>query len=510
MPRLKFPWKPRPKVESEEDLVSAYGVLMPHKTKRDLKYISLSTAIGIAFVTITGFPAANPILTAFYKDELHMSDSMIGLIMALPQLAVLIQVPFSLWFRRSKGMRWLYLLPSFIVRLSFVVMSFLAFLVGSGALVMSRASYIVLGVMSIASIAQWVADLSLNTWLGLTIPYPCRGRYLTSRQTYSTLATIFFTLVLILVSAPLSNSKYQYVLYFFFAALFGFIELILFLPVSVPSQETSFSPEQEEKERNQKPPFRDLLSPYSDKNYRTYLAFVLLWYFGVGIPQPYFNVHMNDYLKLSLGLQNLLGIGVKSVGTVLFAKGMGRLSDRYGNRSVLLLSASVATFLPVIYLFVCPTRLYLIGLVNFLSGIFFVGVDMNVYTMSIFLAPEDKRPNYLVAKGITQAILATVPGVLIGGQLMQHLEEPLARLNWTFFGGQPVIPFQVTLSLSFLFRGLATFIFARRIRPAEDDEGYRAFLREQAKTLFFKAKYFRKRLHILWFYLKRRIRRINH
>ena len=457
-----------------DELVGAYGILMPEQTRRDLSYITIAASVGILFTVITGFPSASPILTAFYKNELQMSNGLLSVLMAIPQVAVIVQIPISLLLRKTPHLRAIALTSGLLVRLAFVLMAVLAFLGSQGLIEISRGKAIVIAIVTLSSLGVWTFDICVNSWLGLTIPYECRGRYLSTRQLIFTMSSLIFSVILIFITAPLAQVSWRFGFYFILAGIFGIADIAIFSKVSNPLARTEGAAPQPA--ARVKTSFKEVTQPLRDKNYRSLLGFVSVWYFAVGIPQPFFNVHMDAYLQIPLGVQMVLTTTVTGLGTVLFVRRMGRSADYYGYRNTLLLTSSVASCIPLFWIFITPTWSWLIIVANIFTGIFFVSTDMNLLSMSIFLAPNEKRPSYLVARTIFQALLGTVPGMLIGGQMMEKLAEPLRTAAIPFLNGQVLMPFHVTLMASFGLRTLAILLFGRKIRRQADELAFKAFL----------------------------------
>lgn len=492
---------------ADDELVSAYGILMPQRTRKNLSIITIAASIGILYAVITGFPGASPILTAFYKDELQMSDGLLSIVLSIPQVAVLIQIPISLFLSKRPNLKKMFIVSALLVRFAFVGLALVAFLSSTGRMTLAHGRLATVAIVTLSSLSLWASDITLNTWLGLAIPYQCRGRYLSTRQMVFTFSSLVFVLALMFISSPLAKVHWQYSFYFLLAAIFGIIDISLFVrvhytPTKPKTQDKIDAPEENvsEAQPSNNPSIKDITLPVKDKNYRTFLAFIMVWYFAVAIPQPFFNVHMNNYLNLSLGVQTLLTTGVTALGTVLFIRRMGRGSDFYGYRNMLLLTATVSVFLPFIWLFISPALSGLIIFANMLSGIFFVSTDMNVLSMSIFLAPSDKRPNYLVGKTLAQALLGTVPGMLLGGQLMERLAPVLEKAKLPFVSGQVLMPFHVVLLLSFVLRAVAVLVFARKIQQSAENPGFKAFLYELWQWVSRNLSGFNRRLRdALWF-----------
>lgn len=481
-----------------DELVGAYGILMPAQTRRDLSYITTAASIGILFAVITGFPNASPILTAFYKNELQMSNGLLSVLLAIPQVAVIVQIPISLLLRKTPHLRAIALVSGLLVRLAFILMAVLAYLGSQGLLEISRGRAIAIAIVTLSSLGVWTSDICVNSWLGLTIPYECRGRYLSTRQLLFTLSSLVFSVILVFITAPLAQLTWKYSFYFVLAGIFGIADIAIFAKVSNPLALPEIAATQAM--ARVKTGFKEVIQPLRDKQYRSLLGFVSVWYFAVAIPQPFFNVHMDSYLQLPLGLQTVLTTAVTGLGTVMFVRRMGRSADYYGYRNTLLLTAGVAVFLPLIWTFITPNWIGLILVANFLSGVFFVSTDMNVLSMSIFLAPADKRPSYLVARTLFQALLGTVPGMLIGGQLMEKLAAPLEARALPFLNGQVLMPFHVTLIVSFVLRLLALLLFGRKLERQEDEPAFKVFLGEIWRGLKNGLSGFNHRLNVAaWF-----------
>lgn len=517
--RLFRSLKNAPRVDvQDDDLVSAYGILMPQSKKRDLSLITAAATIGILFTVITGFPSASAILTAFYKDQLQMSNGLLSVVLAIPQLAVVVQIPISVVLRKSRHLKRFAVVSGLLVRVSFIVMAILAFLLSQNQLAVTQTRHLVILIVMLSSLGLWTADLSVNTWLGIVIPYPCRGRYLSHRQLIYTLSSLIFSLLLLVLASFLAKSSLQYMIYFLLAAVLGITDFLLLAKVRDPytaeaqngqeslqpdqaaTEQVTLSEEAAEISQEVKKKSAALLLPLRDRQYRTFLGFVSVWYFAVAIPQPFFNVHMNGYLGMSLGMQTVINTAVAAVGTMLSARPLGRLSDRYGYRNTLLLSSGIAIFLPLIWTTVTPASIWITFVANLFSGMFFVATDMNVFSMSIFLAPEEQRPSFLVAKTLAQALLGTVPGMLLGGSLMEALAAPLEAAALPFVFGQRLLPFHVLLMASFVLRTVAVLLFARRIRINKGEEAFKTFLAELSLWLRQRLSGFHHRLNVaLWF-----------
>lgn len=489
----------------------AFGVLMDGSTARDLYLIIFAVCIGVAFSVITGFPLASPIFTAFLKEELQFSDSMYGLISALPWFTVLVQIPFSSYIRRKPRIKELFIPLLLTVRLSFVLLGILAAFLQNDLLIYFTVFMFVF--MGFASALNWMADLLFNIWVGAAVPPTCNGRFFGTRQTVLSAATLIYSLGVTLLTNAMGDWPYKYTLLFILAGIFGSLDVLTFIIVRRPQEAYTPVPEPavviekpvsnrvgsplkrlrtlsigRGKPRMNFPRFSaNIFMPLKDKRYRTYLLFTTLYSFGIQINSPYVNVYMLEVLKLPLGTQTFLAVLMPGIATVLFIASTGRISDRYGFRNSLLVFGFISAISPLMWLFVHSSTWLLIAPINFLWGITGVATDLAILSMSIFLAPPENRSVYVSSKAIFTNIFGVVPGMLLGGFLSDALAEPLSGLSVTFPGGYAILPFHVLLIMAAVLRVASILIFVRRL-PKDTDYNFKMFINEFRQRLIGRAR----------------------
>jgi MFS family permease len=437
--------------------VLAYGMMLDRATSKDLRLAIVSIVFGILFFVITGYPGASPLFTAYLKGQLGISDSAYGLILTLPYLTVLIQVPYSYFVARYGRIKEAFLIFAILAKTMIIVPAVMPLL--RPDMKASSAVWVIGIVIFLLSLFNWIADSALNTWFGAMIPSEIKGRYFSTRQMLFTLAMLFYATAMSFLLKMTENFPLRYTVFFIAASLFGIIDVCMYIGARPP--EKAFLPWHHASQATQS--LASFLSPVKDKRYRAYLLFAVSWNFSIQVSGPYYNVYLLNTLHVSLGMMTFLTQIIPAIATVLFLRNIGRAYDQYGFRPVLLLACSISILLPFSWLFATPASHWFIYPVNVLSGIFNSGIDMAIMSLAIFLAPHDQRNPYLAVKNIVMSMLGIVPAILLGGILSDWLEPVLAHARLPFFRGQVVQPFHIILLLSIAMRILTLLVFTRRL-----------------------------------------------
>jgi MFS family permease len=200
---------------------------------------------------------------------------------------------------------------------------------------------------------------------------------------------------------------------------------------------------------------RALALPHRDENYQRFLTMRLLL-MAAEIATPFYIVYAKRALSVSVSM-----VGVYLTGSTLasFASNLlwGRISDRRGNKLLIVLANSLGLFIPVVALFIVPlTDLLprLRGLAPGLFGLVFVlagasksaGMIGNLNFL-LEIAPVDNRPLYV---GFTNTIVGiALLASSVGGLIVD------------------IVGFTVLFSLALAFYAVALFLTLRLQEPRE-------------------------------------------
>ncbi|MDD2533594.1 MAG: MFS transporter [Eubacteriales bacterium] len=457
------------------EMRSSYGMMLDQPTRRDLRGAILSIVFGIVLFVITGYPGASPLFTAYLKNHLGISDSAYGLILTLPFITVLIQIPFTLFINRFGQIKTSFIIFAALSKTLYFVLAILPLF--SHQMSTASAYTVVVVVIILMSSFNWIADSALNTWFGAMIPSEIKGRYFSTRQMIFTVAMLFYALIMSQLLSLLDGWAFKYTFFFGMAALFGLIDIAFYFQVRPP--EKAYLPWYHPGKKQTKTAFsfKAFLAPLNHKQYRAYLLFAIFWNFSLQISGPYYNVYMLNTLHFSLGQMTLMTQIIPAIATILFLRKIGQAFDRYGFRPILLLSCGISTILPLSWMFTTPNSNWFVYPLNMLSGTFNIGIELAIMSLAIFLAPHEARSTYLAMKNVAMSLLGFVPAIMLGGFLSDVLKDFLLQAKWTFFRGQIMNPFHVLLMISFTLRVITLLVFARNLSEPTA-MSFRAFVAE--------------------------------
>jgi len=404
-----------------------------------------TTSLALFSITTSGFLVA-------FALALGANNFHIGVLAALPFIMQILQLP-AIWLvekiRRRKAIAvtaWFWaqacwfpiaLIPIFIQTPS------------------SRAISLLLILMAVRGVMSAITSCSWNGWLRDLIPQPILGRLFSRRLAFATIASIIFSLAAASFvdywrsQMPGENMILGYTYVLLFGALFLGMSSSIFMslmpePLMVPILE----PQPSILER--------LVAPIRDKNFRQLIQFLLFWGFVSNLAIPFFAVYMLKRLGLPLSWVIALSV-LSQLFNILFLRVWGRFVDRYGNKAVLSLCASLYLLVILGWIFTTmPERYFLtvplLVVLHIFAGISTAGVTLTVGTIGLKLSPSGQATPYLAGASIATNFGAGL-GPIVGGYLADYFS--IRQINLTFTWTDPVgsiqIPALSIVGFDFLF-----------------------------------------------------------
>jgi MFS family permease len=384
--------------------VSIKTSLSHQETARALRLFNWGAIIGTCAynlwtgVFITGF--------ALYLGAKSLE---IGLLGAIPVLAGVVQPLASFWAEKSRLTRKFFTNIFYIFSILFwipiILIPFFKSL--SYSLFLFFASY------TFANFFLSMTNPPYISWLGDVVPEDIRGRYFSRRNMYAGLAGMVVSLSMGRL-VDIFPKKIAFPIVFATATFFAIVEtVIIFLqpePYREPQKELSL--------------LHELTLPLKDKNFKFYTFFISFWNFAVIMPGQFFSVFMLKYLHLSYTTIVLVSIS-SGIAGLIAQPFFGYLADRYSNKSILLLTSLLASFIPFLYIFMSPRfptfSLVLLYLVNIFAGAIWAGIMLTQFNLLLMFSPPIKRMSYV---GIHSAFVSLTGAVspFLGGLIVNALK----------------------------------------------------------------------------------------
>lgn len=422
--------------------------------RSSLRASTLDGVFATIFSTITG-----GVLLSNFLVELQATPFQIGLLASMPLLANLLQPLGAYWADRTTSRRLYGLWVFGISRLLWLPLAIAIIIFGWHPVHRQQMIMATLVVILVTHVLGAIGSPSWLSWLATLVPRQLRGRYFGLRNSTSSLTSfVVLPLLGIAVSRWMGGSIQGFGLIVIVGIVAGLIslgfqsqmidvnpqtycsitlkpatlefELENSEPENILSRDDSIAQEVGFQETELETPVNansiEILSEtahYSMVNNLPFLLFLLyfgVWAFGVNLSSPFFNLYLLDNLALDLSwvtLYNTLGIGANLLMLLFW----GKLADRIGNRSILLLDGVLVAITPLFWLGTNATSVSVwlwFPLLHLLSGGTLAAIDLCINNLQLTIAPVQHHTKYFA---ITAAFggVAGAMGALVGGWLAQ-------------------------------------------------------------------------------------------
>lgn len=352
---------------------------------------------------------------------LGANEFVIGLIGAIPALLNLAQLPASYFVERSGSLKTIVIKSAASGRLLWLLVALIPLLYPFVSKIFILVFF--LSLISIFNILAGITRLAWLAWTAVLVPKEIMGRYFAKRNIYMNGLAM---LVGIGAGALLDQYKewfpskeiFGFSGLFIIGSICGMISVFYLNKMSEPKVKRNYSKESF---------WKTLRIPIKEKNFRKLIFFSLSWNFSVNLIMPFLNVYMLDQMKLNYSFITTLG-AIGGVFSLVSLKYWGKLSDRFGNKPVLIISAVGKCIYPFLWLFTTRDSYALFIVIN-MTGFLDAGLGLTLFNTLLKLAPEEKNSVYL-------AVYATVVGLITmlapicGGILINSLKSSSLELSF--------------------------------------------------------------------------------
>lgn len=362
---------------------------------------------------------------------LGCSPFWLGALGGIPAFAGLVQL-FSSYLAQRYGRRKpLALWFSFCARLLWVPMLLIPFVLPRSGWV---AAFLLLTLL--ASLLGNVSQPLWTAWITDLVPKDNRGRYFGRRNMFAGWVGM---VVPILGGYFLDAATKRHALGdpLAYAIIFGFATLFAFGSLGLGTQSPDVPQPKSDSSLPQESALAYYSAPFADANFRRIIAFVASMIVAQSIAGQFFTVYQIQFLALNFTALQLLA-AVATLASLASMPLWGYLSDKYGNKPILIISCGLVILPPLLWVLALPdglaglwgqdahghlhvswTKMDIIVL-NGLAGVGWAGVGLTQFNLMIGAASSEKRTVYVSAIAAVSGLAGGL-APLAGGALMQAL-----------------------------------------------------------------------------------------
>ncbi len=398
---------------------------------------------GIAYSVMVG--AAETYFSAFALF-LKAGTLQIGLLASLPPLIGSFAQLFSAWLGLIvNSRRQIILFGTFFQGLTWIPLLLLPMLFPEKSILLLTACVTLYYIFGNLATPQW------SSLMGDLVHEKQRGRYFARRNRLMSV-TNFLALIcagLILHFFKEAGATFSGFAVIFIVAIVARLISVRYLSrmVDPPGQVATL----------ELPLGSDWLQRFKGSPFLQFTFFMTSMHFMVGIASPYFVVYALRDLHFSY-LEYMLLVAASVLAQFLTMNGWGRLSDAFGNRFILFVTAMIIPFVPASWI-ISQNFGYLV-IAQILSGFCWAGFSLSAGNFLYDLIPASKRVTYLAVHNVFVAI-GVFLGVTLGGLLASRIEVATTSSTWGFGWA---FPFYYLFLISAIGRLIVFLVFLPRIK----------------------------------------------
>ncbi len=359
---------------------------------------------------------------------LEASNVTIGILGAVPFVsAILSQIPgakITEYFKRKT----IYFSLTLLSRLIWILVLLAPFIFKSNPLLF------VIVFFFLIQFLEFAADPAWTSLAGDIVPDKVRGRYFGKRQVIKSLLWMIAILFggVYLDMFPKGNFI-GFASMFFAGALFGLAATFAISKIK----------EKDTLDHNHHHNLKEFFAmPNALKRFCIAQFF---FNFAYMIASPFFTVYMLKNLGMSYTFY-VVAFSLTILTRVLAERHIGKLSDKYGDKPLAVISMLGTALVPLIFIFITKENLWLIVPAQMLSGFVWGGTELTLFNLLLDLTDRKERP-FQVAEFTLLTSIPLFIAPILGGIIADNAEFLLTGIPLVF-------------AVSCILRGASPFLLA--------------------------------------------------
>lgn len=417
------------------------NILRKRELLLSLKYCTIEACFSVPMLNLT--LGNMPFLIGFAVTALGWNNKWIGFLAATPFLCLFLQTPITFILQRYFSLYQIISATFVLNALPWTLIAFFPWLGDSKHLVFGA-------VVFVSNLANAVCGVCWSAAVSELVPLNMRGQYFGTRN----MMFGFWALLTVLVAGQVAD-RYDNALWIFgaiftIAAALRLAGLFFLTRMKFPPPVMQRQPP--------RAPLETFTSVLRDANFMRLLLFTGVFGFLFNMGQPFYSVFVLKKLSFTLGDLVVLTT-IQTVGSLLSLRTWGILSDRFGNKPVMMTSALIWLSVAAVSWFISgPTQHAHLYVTYFITGFMLAGFQqVGQFNLMIKMVPSENRAHYLsVYFSLSNLLVALGPAV--GGIALRLMPDEFGTLL-----NQPFTRYHVLIVASIVLC-LASLLILKKVR----------------------------------------------
>ncbi len=169
---------------------------------------------------------------------------------------------------------------------------------------------------------------------------------------------------------------------------------------------------------------------FDDGDFRKFVFIIVFFNFAVTIASPFFTVYMLKDLGMNYTLF-MVAAAVATISRILAQTQYGKISDKYGDKPVAIISFFGTALVPLAFMFITKETYWFVFPAQIISGIFWAGADLSTFNLLLDLMGKEKRAMKVAEYSMITAFPMIIAPV-IGGYIADNAAFILAGIPLVF------------------------------------------------------------------------------
>lgn len=411
-----------------------------------LKYCTIESCFSVPMLNLT--LGMFPFVIGFAVKVLGWTDKRVGLLAALPYICLFVQPPLMILLQRFFTLRQIMMLTFFMNALPWTVISAFPWIPEP------HRDWVFFTISFVSTLGNAICSIAWSASMSELVPLKMRGKFFGTRN----LMFGFWTLVVVLGAGWIvdryGSSFEVFGMIFSAAAASRMVGLYFLSRMKFPAAVTELRP--------QTVSLGTFTAVFRDWNFVRLMLFTGLFGMCLYLGWPFYSVYVLKELHLSVGDLTILTT-VFTLGGLVSLRTWGGLSDRFGNKPIMITSALLwLIFAAVSWLLSGPKHHNHLYVTYFVTGFMMAGFQqLGQFNLMIKMVPPQNTSHYIsVYLSFTNMLIALGP--LVGGLILNALPPDAGSLF-----GQPLTRFHVLIVGSLALCLLTLHLLQTVREPAE-------------------------------------------